>query len=106
MRKSVRKKALRIRLFRPWLHLSLLSLGLDLSLGSVVAISADILCDLCIFQGEDTIHGSIQKIPVMGDHQYRPVEIVQSVFQYLSRGNIKIVGRLVEQQKIGPRKDQ
>jgi hypothetical protein len=42
----------------------------------------------------------------VGDDQYCSNEVIQSIFQHFGRDNIKIVGRLIQQQEVGVRKDQ
>ena len=44
----------------------------------------------------------IQKIAVVADDQKRPVKAFQVILQPLYRGNIQVVGRLIEKQQIRP----
>ena len=81
-----------------FLHLDLLrSEQMDSSLRCVIAIAADSFRDPSIFQREDAVDGAVKKITVMRDHQDRAIEIVERVLQHLGRGDIEIVGWLIQQ---------
>jgi len=42
-----------------------LAVGLDLRLGRVIAVSADVFCNACILQRKDPVNGAIKEVPVV-----------------------------------------
>jgi hypothetical protein len=49
---------------------------------------------------------AIEAIPIVRDGQDRTDEVVQGVPESSGGGDVEVVGRLVEQQEVGPREAQ
>jgi len=51
-------------------------------------------------------HVATQEAAVVGDHHHRPAELGERLLEPLDRGEIQVVGGLVEQQHVGRREQQ
>ncbi len=64
----------------------------------IIAVSAyDSVAD----KPEHTVTDPIEQVTVVGDEQQGAVKVEQALFEDIERGDVKIIGRLVEQQDIG-----
>ena len=72
----------------------------------IVAVSTLHLHHRAVLQRGDAVHDAVEEVAVVRDHQHRAVELLQRRLQHLGRGDVEVVGRLVEQQEIGIREHQ
>ena len=58
-----------------------------------------------VFQVGDGIRHGVQKVAVMADQQDGPLVALQKAFQPFGRRDVQVVGRLVQNQQVGPGQD-
>lgn len=66
----------------------------------VVTIPTGVFFHRTILQLYDPIYDPIEKITIVRNHEYGPIELIQSVLQNFSEGNVQIIGRFIEKQEI------
>ncbi len=66
--------------------------------GAVVALKP---FELAVFEAEQSIHGAIEEVAVVGDHHHAAAEILEEVLEHAQGVHVEVVGGLIEQQHIG-----
>ena len=68
----------------------------------VISVASLILLHLPLsLQRKDTPDNTVQKIPVMGNHNHNSVKGIQVILQHVQGLDVQIIGGLVKDQHIG-----
>src|SRR5688572_21110897 len=52
------------------------------------------------FKRKDVVNESVHKITVVGNNENTAFKLIEKFFEGLKRNNVKIIGRLIENQKV------
>lgn len=67
---------------------------------TVEPITAFVLDELLLFDGDDCRRDLAYEIPIVGDDDHGPVQELQCLLQHLFRGNVEVIRGLIQNRKL------